>query len=368
MREQLIAYVQKLFDRAADTLRNRELQEEILQNTLDRYDDLVSQGVPEETAYAQAVEQIGDVRKLWEAGPKKPGKGHGLGLLARALNETMSEVMEEAKSAMEEAKSAMEEAQNTRKEPGTISIHTGGKCKIRYADAETYSAGPASVPAAGIETVKLHWYAGQIAVEPISGDAIVLRETGADRPEHQLQWRVQDNMLEVQFVRPGVYFRLPEKILTVGLPRRLTELTVSTVSADLNAENLDAEKLKMETVSGDGDVSGELQSLKWESVSGDLDFRGRSAAAKINTVSGNVDLDLGATPDQLTMEAVSGDLRVTVPGERSFHLQSKTVSGDLESHLPLTKLGKKEWQYSAGGVPAEFQMETVSGDVSLQQS
>ena len=62
MREQLRAYVQHLFDRAADTPRNRELLEEILQNTLDRYDDLVAQGTSEADAYQQAVSQIGEVK------------------------------------------------------------------------------------------------------------------------------------------------------------------------------------------------------------------------------------------------------------------------------------------------------------------
>ena len=50
MREQLRAYVLRLFAQAPDTQRNRELREEILQNTLDRFDDLIAQGVPEENA------------------------------------------------------------------------------------------------------------------------------------------------------------------------------------------------------------------------------------------------------------------------------------------------------------------------------
>ena len=79
----------------------------------------------------------------------------------------------------------------------------------------------------------------------------------------------------------------------------------------------------------------------------------------------NVDLELEATPDLLTAELVSGDLELTLPEDRSFRLRCKTVSGDFESELPLTKLGKKEWQYNAAGNPADFQIETVSGDVTV---
>ena len=51
MREQLIQYVQLLFAGAADCDDTRQ---EILQNTLDRYDDLVAAGKTPEAAYRLA--------------------------------------------------------------------------------------------------------------------------------------------------------------------------------------------------------------------------------------------------------------------------------------------------------------------------
>lgn len=375
MREQLIAYLERLFDRAADTPRNRELQEEILQNTLDRYDDLVAQGVPEGTAYGQAVDQLGDVSKLWEAGPKKQGKNrHRWGRLARELNEAVCDVMEEAKTAIEEAGAAVKDA-------GDTAISRGGRCTVRYAAAETYTGGAASIAAAGITRAKIEWHAGRVMIQPGDDGEITMAEQKASmirglfqaetaeplKPEYQLQWRVRDDTLEIRFIRPGVYLHLPEKALTLTLPRRLASLEVTTVSADLKAESLQAETLKMETVSGDGDISGTLQSLKWHSVSGDLDFEGRASAVKISTVSGDADLELEATPDLLTAELVSGDLELTLPEDRSFRLRCKTVSGDFESELPLTKLGKKEWQFHAAGTQADLQIESVSGDLTLRQ-
>ena len=68
MREKLTHYVRSLFLDMPDTPRNRDLMEEILQNTLDRYDDLISQGVAETDAYVQASASIGDVQQLWETG------------------------------------------------------------------------------------------------------------------------------------------------------------------------------------------------------------------------------------------------------------------------------------------------------------
>lgn len=61
MREHLIQYVSLLFAGAPDS---EEMKQEILQNTLDRYDDLVSQGKTPEAAYRLAISGIGDINEL----------------------------------------------------------------------------------------------------------------------------------------------------------------------------------------------------------------------------------------------------------------------------------------------------------------
>ena len=61
MREQLIQYVNLLFAGAADC---EDVKQEILQNTLDRFDDLVSQGKSPEAAYRLAISGIGDINEI----------------------------------------------------------------------------------------------------------------------------------------------------------------------------------------------------------------------------------------------------------------------------------------------------------------
>lgn len=61
MREQLAQYVDLLF---AGSDGAEEIKQEILQNTLDRFDDLVARGSTEEAAYRQAIAGIGDVGEL----------------------------------------------------------------------------------------------------------------------------------------------------------------------------------------------------------------------------------------------------------------------------------------------------------------
>ena len=61
MREQLIQYVNLLFAGAPDS---DEIKQEILQNTLDRFDDLVEQGKSPEAAYRLAISGIGDINEI----------------------------------------------------------------------------------------------------------------------------------------------------------------------------------------------------------------------------------------------------------------------------------------------------------------
>ncbi len=65
MREQLIQYVNLLFAGAPDA---EDIKQEILQNTLDRYDDLLAQGKQPEAAYSLAISGIGDINEILSSG------------------------------------------------------------------------------------------------------------------------------------------------------------------------------------------------------------------------------------------------------------------------------------------------------------
>lgn len=61
MRDQLVQYVTLLFAGAENC---EDTKQEILQNTLDRYDDLIAEGKTEEAAYRLAISGIGDINEI----------------------------------------------------------------------------------------------------------------------------------------------------------------------------------------------------------------------------------------------------------------------------------------------------------------
>lgn len=61
MRDHLICYIDLLFAGAPEAV---EIKQEILQNTLDRFDDLLAQGKTPEAAYQLAISGIGDISEI----------------------------------------------------------------------------------------------------------------------------------------------------------------------------------------------------------------------------------------------------------------------------------------------------------------
>lgn len=61
MKEQLIKYVELLFAGNNDA---EDMKQEILQNTLDKYDDYIAQGKSAEAAYRLAISGIGDISEI----------------------------------------------------------------------------------------------------------------------------------------------------------------------------------------------------------------------------------------------------------------------------------------------------------------
>jgi len=64
MRREIEMYVDGLFEKAPSNGRTRELKEEILANSIDRYNDLIDAGIDENEAYTSVVGNIGNVENL----------------------------------------------------------------------------------------------------------------------------------------------------------------------------------------------------------------------------------------------------------------------------------------------------------------
>jgi len=66
MNEKIRKHLDELFADAPKTRKAMELKEEMLQNSMEKYQDLLSEGYSEENAYKNVIGSIGDVTELFE--------------------------------------------------------------------------------------------------------------------------------------------------------------------------------------------------------------------------------------------------------------------------------------------------------------
>lgn len=66
MKEKIRNHIDGLFADAPKTRKAMELKEELTQNTIEKYEDLVSEGYREEDAFQNVISSIGDVNELFE--------------------------------------------------------------------------------------------------------------------------------------------------------------------------------------------------------------------------------------------------------------------------------------------------------------
>lgn len=71
MKEKIQKHIDGLFTGAPKTRKALELKEELIQNAIEKYEDLIGEGYREEDAFQNVVSSIGDVTELFEAVEEK---------------------------------------------------------------------------------------------------------------------------------------------------------------------------------------------------------------------------------------------------------------------------------------------------------
>ena len=199
---------------------------------------------------------------------------------------------------------------------------------------------------------------GRVEIENLKGRVEV---RAWDRPEvkiggslgagvEKLVVEGDDGALRIEVKYPNRARNTEPTVLLVQVPLQ-AELEVSTVSANIDVHGVAPRELSLESVSGDIAANGAPRRASVESVSGDLRLTFNSGDVEASAVSGDLTLS-GRLGGEVSVETVSGNLRLDSRGERLRRVSASTVSGDVELKLALAADGK-------------VSMESVSGDLVL---
>ena len=238
----------------------------------------------------------------------------------------------------------------------------------------SYTGGEIRVPAEDITALSIDWVAGDVKIMVTDGEEIVVTEH-ADRgiPAEYALLLEADNTLRIRYSNDVWGIDMPEKDLTVLLPRtvaeNLTAVDLSGVSANFAVGKLTVRdafsfdttsgKLKTEVLTATGakaDVN---------SVSGDIELDGSFREVKAGSTSGEIDLMLRNAPAAVEVSTVSGEVDVELPAGTGFTLDYSTVSGELECDFPLTK--SVDGKYVCGDGACRMEIGTTSGSLSVER-
>lgn len=124
------------------------------------------------------------------------------------------------------------------------------------------------------------------------------------------------------------------------------EVELDSASGTAVFEDCTIEELDIDTASGDVEFSGTLNMLECD-----------AASAKVHAVFHNV-------PRSLKVDAMSGDVDITLPGRCGFTANIDTMSGDFSSDFETTR---KDNTYVHGDGSCRIGLSAMSGDVHIRR-
>ena len=203
-----------------------------------------------------------------------------------------------------------------------------------------------------------------LRVESVSGD-VDIRDIGGF-----LEVKTVSGDIKIITAKDGV------KSKTVSGDIYMVKITgnvdIKTTSGEIEIEAING-SIEAETVSGDINIGAIKGSVEAETVSGDIDLEGFSQAEEIEmeTISGDISIQGFLSPDGMyDLDSHSGQIKVVIPSDSVFELQTKTFSGDIDCDFELKvsgKIDRKKIQGVVGKGGANLNLSTFSGNIQISK-
>lgn len=226
-----------------------------------------------------------------------------------------------------------------------------------------------------------------IAIQVISTDVTLITEERDDILVNYIKYDPKDKGVFIVVEEDSKKIRISEKQeknnkgfnfnsssreLLVRLPRKYKEsLSVKTVSGDLGMNYLDSDFFRFSSVSGDvtADIIYSVNSLI-KTTSGDCNIDLFRGSLMFSSVSGDIGLKYETLDGDFTMKSLSGDAELFLPKNAQFEVIGKSLSGDMKTDFPITKIGTQKRGRLRGKVGSDkvtLGFTSKSGDLNIKK-
>lgn len=236
-----------------------------------------------------------------------------------------------------------------------------------YPNAGRYQTGDFSYRADEISSVEINWVDDNVTVVQKDAGTLHVKETGKRLSNAQkLRWRIDGSKLILQYCKSGYWGHIPSKSknLTVEVPAG-TDIDINVVSADVTLQDSqEYGKLSINSVSGDVEAAS-LTADKTEinTVSGECSLDELfTDKAEINTTSGDITLGI-VRCDKADLHSISGEIRLVSLPDTGARISFDHVSGDFHADSDNYTVENKEYVFGQG--KCKVTVSTVSGDLTV---
>lgn len=237
-----------------------------------------------------------------------------------------------------------------------------------------------------ITALEVDWTSGSVRICAYDGNEIILRETAQDNEANRLRYRVENGRLRVRD-RKRSFMSVSNKSLEILLPAEianaLSSVDMDAASAEITMEALIAEKLEIDTASGDVtatacsftevDYDGASSECRMENctigefemdtASGDAVLSGSIGELSFDSASGNLTVTTTVAPGKIDVNTASGDVDLTIPADAEFTLEYDSLSKDCNISDFVGSISDD--RFICGSGSAKYQFDTASGKLSL---
>ena len=383
--------IDHMFRDTVDNAETRALHEELLNNCLEHYDDLIARGLSETEAIDAVVDSLKGMKEVIDEYPKKSGR-------ETARPETKKQETPEIRGDKllqeippeEKPSEYIYDAGTVRKLKTDlkncdlkIGVSADNRIHVRCEDmeqlicelnGETLSVKIVDKARKSIEEAGRQMNSQEFSMKGLLN--FIGKAIGSVSASITVSWDVYIDLPEASLKEMDLNSKSGDIEVKAKMPELLS---ARSMSGDVRADALDrdpAGRVSMSAMSGEIEYGGNADSICLSSMSGDVEARGTSGNVEMKSTSGDVELE--GESEQIRMNSVSGDVTVDLRNTTVRSIQARSTSGDVDIDLAAgtesvhtsasSVSGSVRCSYPDAGTGAGVQItaNSVSGDVTIK--
>lgn len=178
-------------------------------------------------------------------------------------------------------------------------------------------------------------YEGSIFAECVSGDIFIDEE-------------IKLNNVEIKNTSGDIVFN---KTINAN------ELKIKTVSGDIKLNDVNSNRLILESTSGDINTGRITNNVEAKSTSGDIEITGSTGKISVETTSGNISIDNFTIKEKSNAKSVSGNIKINLNKDSNCKINTNTTSGNIKLPNGINVIGNEPY--------VDLDLKTTSGNIRI---